>query len=227
MNESDIAFVPVRVSRGRKFRGDAYRLAGGYVYTRGYANSGIDPRRSTFYAKLWDPASKQTAYCNEDFLEDRTVPQETFEADMKAYADFVISSTVEWCRSKRPSASEAELDSFVRSVLLKCHPELRERIESEYPDGRSAFEEVRKTLEWASGLVSRPAVIYGRRCEGGKPYPPRKKVRIAYKALRRKRVTALPGFDEAWELCLTVFAMPVMTRQELEKEFGVGREPAA
>lgn len=196
-------FKPVRVTRGRKFRGFAYDIGEGYTYTRGYPGSGVDPYSETYHQKLWDPVQMKVVHVNCDYLEDCEVPADKLEADRKSYIDHTIQGTISWCRSQSAGKAEAEVLRFARNVLRKRHPELMSFIDKAAPDTRDVVVEVQRTFQWAMGLKTQACVMYGRFCPGGKPLSDSRKVNAARKALEKKGITKLDGFEEAWELTLT------------------------
>lgn len=180
-------FTPVVVNRGRKFRGKAYSF--GLICHGMFIES----------SKLWDPAEKRFVYANCEFVEkDDTVPQSQVDADWQAYASCFINKVCEWCRSQKPDAPLEELESWARAILLKHHPELRDEIDTTLPARRSVRGEIVSTIRWAQGLRTRPCYMYGKFCPGGKFYPLRKVLDIAYKALVKRGVDKLPGFEETW-----------------------------
>lgn len=181
-------FIPVVVNRGRKFRGKAYSI--GQVCCGSFINS----------SKLWDPANKRFVYANCEFVErDNTVSQAQVDADWQAYSKHFIDRTCEWCRSQKPDAPIEELESWSRAILLKRHPELKAEIDAILPDRRSVHGEIVSTLRWAHSLKTRSCYMYGKYCPGGKPYPLRKVLDIARRALAKRGVDKLPGFDIAWQ----------------------------
>lgn len=201
---SAFTFVPVRVARGRKWKGElAYMLTiqdssfclyhgrGGYIQSE--------------TAKMWDPATKRFVYANADFVEDVELPAEQVEAARKEYVDLQIRGTIAWCKSKKPDAPEAEIMQFARNCIRKQHPEFDVYlVEYGLTDRRDVVDAVERTLSWAMQLKTRPCFMYGRHCPGGRPLPDEKKIRIARKSLHTKGIDLLDGFAEAWELSLTI-----------------------
>lgn len=199
MSEHNFTFAPVVINRGRKFKGKAYYL-------------GQDSQRAVAWnvtawsTKLWDPNSKRYVYANPDFCEDDTeISPEQVEADRTDYINTTINSTIAWCQTKQPN--EAEARKFARNVLLKNHPEMRESIDRVLPDMRDVGAAVDRTIQWAMSLRTRPMVIYGKRCSGGKPYSKSKIKNIAMKTLCRKGYDKLDGFTEAWEAYVIIYGL--------------------
>lgn len=193
-----LIFRPVVVDGGRKYRGFAYDL-------------GYDAQisRSTwaytsFSVKLWEPVSKTYVYANPDYVCACATPTRDVEADKQDYVKSVIDGTIAWCRSTKSGAPEAEIIQFARNTLYKHHPEMHEAIDAKLADQRDVVAEINRTLDWARNLKSRPAIMYGRACPGGKPYSKARQMRIAKESLERRGITKLEGFAEAWEMILTI-----------------------
>lgn len=197
-------FIPVKIERGRKFRGMAYLLSG-EIECRGNCYT-YDS------AKLWDPDSKKIVYANLEFCNDVTMPDAEIQAAKEEYVTCTIDSTVQWCRSTKPNLSQEELEKFARNVLLKHHADMKPVIDEVLPDKRDVGAEVQKTLNWAMTLKTQPCWIYGRWCAGGKPLPDDRKVHAAWKALHNKGIDKLDGFEDAWTMACSVMGLdPEMT----------------
>ena len=194
-----ITFLPVVVNRGRKFRGKAYALGDTRPGMYGSWNS-----------KLWEPISKKYVWANEEFLEDdESVSPAQVQADKDAYIKHIIDDTIQWCKNCKPNASEDEVMQFARNVIRKHHPEIDESLleANKLNDRRDISAEVEKTLTWAMKLTTRPCVIYGRVCKGGRPLPEEKKIRIAYRSLVRKGLAAKPDFLPVWTFILSMMGL--------------------
>jgi len=211
-NTPSFSFIPVKVTKGRKWKGEGYMLDSFESSFQLYGWHGGAGRRVTETAKIWDPAAKRIAYASCSFCEDRDADTSKVEADRKEYIDLTIQSTISWCRSRKPNAEESEVLSFARNVLRKNHPEMIDAINVAAPDTRDVVSEIERTVTWAMGLKTRPCYMYGRHCPGGKPLPDKKKVAIALKSLTNKGITKLEGFSKAWELILTLKGL----RKELD-----------
>lgn len=190
-------FKPVRVTRSRSFRGFGYYVGEGGISQPAWCVT-------IYEAKIWDPVNKRIAYVNSDYLEDCEVPADKLEADRKSYIDHTIQGTISWCRSQSAGKAEAEVLRFARNVLRKRHPELMSFIDEAAPDTRDVVVEVQRTFQWAMGLTTKSCWMYGRFCPGGKPLSNSRKVNAARKALEKKGITKLDGFQEAWEVTLTM-----------------------
>lgn len=195
----NICFTPIEVSRGRKFKGKGYLVGSGGVSCN-WAYSIVN-------AKIWDPASKSIVFANQDFVEDdSSIPPEQIEADKQAYINFVIDDTARYCRSKSSDPNSPATEKWIRNSLLKKLP--KEIVDKAFPDNINVAEEVEKTIRWASTLTTRPMMMYGRACKGGKPYSRTRKAEIAYKHLRSKGITHKPEFDACWAMWTNVFNLP-------------------
>ena len=201
MSESTFTFFPVRVARGRKWRGElAY-----FVSSRD--SSFCVPGRIIYgeTAKLWEPVSKKFVYANAEFCEDVTQAADVTETARKEYVDQQIRGTIAWCKAQKPDSPEAEVLQFARNVLRKHHPEFDAYLVSYgLTDRRDVVDAVERTLTWAMGLKTQACWMYGRHCPGGKPIADAKKIAIARKSLHTKGIDLLEGFAEAWELALTI-----------------------
>lgn len=211
-----MTFAPVQVSRGRKFRGFAYFLC--------ESERPIAYGVEYYCATLWDPAAKKLVYANTDFCDGVNVEQEKLDADKAAYIDSTIQSTIAWCKEKFKDKSVLEQMRIARNILRKHHPEMLEAINKALPDSRDVVDEVEKTLRWAASLRTRQMYMYGKLCPGGKPYSPERTVSTAYKALVKRGVTKLDGFTEAWEMQLTLMALPKPDLEKLSQEYQTRKE---
>ena len=190
---NNITFIPVMITRGRKFKGFAYMLGRTVTSHQGFESS-----------QLWDPATKTLVYATPDFCQDTDKPT-TFDDDLTTYVDTKINGTIDWCRKTKAGASDKEVLQFARNIIRKYNPELVPFLE-DYgaSDQRDVAEEVEKTLNWAMQLKTRPCWMYGKWCAGGKPLADERKLDIAWKSLHNKSLDKLVGFAEAWELALTL-----------------------
>ena len=59
-------FIPMTVSRGRKFRGNCFWLSQREVSNGGFSGSGVRPKEYYLVNTAWDPAAKREAYFNGD-----------------------------------------------------------------------------------------------------------------------------------------------------------------
>ena len=175
-------FIAVKVAGGRLFKGDAYRIPGEYTTRYGYAGSGVCPLTFTDKVKVWDPITGRASYVNERFVESREVTDEQYKADFAKYADGVITSTVEWCRSKDTTKPEAEVVKFAFAVIRKNHPDMVPAFEAKYGFKEDVAASVRSTIAWAMGLG----------------YRRDKATYIAYRALTKKGLLAKPEGKAAW-----------------------------
>lgn len=198
---SKITFVPVVINRGRKFRGKAFYL--GYD-----SQCAVAWNVTAWSTKLWDSNNKRYVYANPDFCED---DKSLTEADIaKARDEYIlniINSTITWCASKDPSKSDIEIKRFARNVLRKSHPELIDDINVLLPDSRDVVPLVENAVKWAINLRTKPCVIYGKACKGGKKYPKSKIRDIAYKCCVRNGATQLEGFEEAWQFFINMYEL--------------------
>ena len=204
LSSCTFAFVPVRIARGRKFKGFAYDLR---IETCTSVAYNVD----VYSTKLWDPVNCRYAYANPEFcIEDDSVAAADIAIAKLAYIKHTITSTIEWCKQQKPD-NECEALAFARNILRKRHPEMMPAINVMLPDNRDVAAEVERTLQWASNLKTRECWLYGKHCPGGKPLAPERKVSIALKSLTRRGVTALDGFNEVWQLTLTTMGLPLIT----------------
>ena len=101
-------FAPVVVNKGRKFRGEAYWI-GAAEHTTSYQLPGWSGRGgwiSSTSVKLWSP-NNGFVWCNPNYIEDVTdKPEEEVKADYAKYVDFIIDSTIAWCRKVSSGKTE-------------------------------------------------------------------------------------------------------------------------
>ncbi len=201
-NETNFIFSPVSCKQGRKWRGElAYRLSDS-PYTVG--------AWGTVTYRMWDPKALRFVYVNGDFLVGVELDQAKIEADRKAYIDHTIKSTLDWCRQQTPNEDEAR--KFARNLLLKKHRELLPWFDAELPDRRDVVAAIERTLQWALNLRTKSSMrLYGKMCEGGKPYPKSRIVKVAYSALQKKGYHKLEGFQESWTLMTKLMSLPSLT----------------
>lgn len=198
-NTVDITFIPVMVTRGRKYRGFAYSI-GGTTISRPAWNV------TCYTSRLWDPQTKKFVYANSDFLNDVTDTVEPGQLliDKAAYLTDQLNDTVEWCKSQKTDADEAM--RFARNIFRKRNPELLKLFDElvHVKDTRDVATEIDKLLNWAMGLKTRSCWMYGHFCAGGKDLPDSKKLSIARKSAETKGLTKLDMFEECWNLALTI-----------------------
>lgn len=205
--------IPVKVTSGRKWKGSGYLfdIAEEWVNFRGY---GMGSWRVT--ASIWDPVAKRVCYCTASMCEfNDELPylsgdelKAILKQDKEDKFKKRVDETLQWCRSVKPDLSETELKAFARNVLLKRNE--RELVDKYLPVVVTCdvAEMVMSTIQWAMTLKTRPCQMYGRYNPGGKPYPPRRQAQTALKALAKKGLLDADGFNEAWEMCITMFGLP-------------------
>jgi len=196
-------FNPVHCSRGRKWRG-------ALAYSIDIDDDNHNLRFGSFGTvskRLWEPIAKQYVFANIDFIEANERDEAKIAADREAYVKTTIQSTVDWCKSVKPELPDAELLLFIRNSLKKQHPEMLPAIDVVAPDNRDVVAEVQKTLQWAMTLKTQACWMFGRYCNGGKPLADNRKVEIAFKALQKKGVTKLDGFEDVWNMTLDVMGL--------------------
>lgn len=208
-NEDSFMFVPVRVTGGRKFRGDAYAVD---ADEREYYRGGYDvspngvmlgrwrnaDRYTTVYGttKVWDPATKRVSWVTSKFAQPREVEAGRVEADREDYARSTVEETLSWCRTK--VADDKEARKFARNCLRKHHPELMKWVDEILPDERDVADEVERTLRWAVSLS--PARRTSR--------SDLETSRVAYRALVKKGVSKLDGFRDVWAFFTSTMGLP-------------------
>lgn len=145
-------FVRVKVSKGRKFRGEAYDV-GNQPYENTYQLPGWHRGGwiSSCSVKLWSP-SQGWVYANPSYLEPVDAPADVVAADLKAYTDFVVDGTVTWCRTKSAGKPEKEVLRFAHNVIKKHHSELLPIFIEKYGYSESVVDSVNSTMDWAFGL---------------------------------------------------------------------------
>lgn len=190
----EATFIPVLVDRGRKFRGEAFSLGEEpTVSSCGY-------RWTAFSQRLWDPETKRYVYANPEFVGQRMMTDADILEAKRQWIESEINGTVDWCRSKSAAdTAEDEILRFAANVLRKRNSWLAvvlTRLNTN--DSRDVETEVRKTVEWAKSLRTRPGWVYNKYCAGGKPYSPRKVSDIAHQALINKKIACRPEFPEIW-----------------------------
>lgn len=195
----ELQFNPIVVERGRKFKGHGYSLGQGYA-------SG-NWAYSIENTKIWDPVAKKITYANSEFVcRDETATSEQIALDKQTYIDTIVEDTIRYCRSKSTCPDSSDTQQWIRNSLMKKLP--KDIVDSVCPDQRSVAQEVEKTLRWAMTLASRPTVIYGKVCKGGKPYSKTRKAEIAYRQLRKNGMTDKPDFEACWMMWTSILNLP-------------------
>ena len=180
-------FVPVMVKGGRKFQGEAYHI-GAQPHSSSFQLHGWSGRGGWVHTetiKLWSP-TEGFVYCNPVYMDEREVSEEQLKADFAKYVEMYLNSTMEWCHSKKPNASEKEIICFAFSVVRKNHPEMIPAFESKFSFKEDIAETIMSTIQWAMGLG----------------YRSDKAVRIAYRALVKKGIVSNPSFTSSWTMNL-------------------------
>ena len=191
-----VTFRAVKVEKGRKFRGKGFIVAvinnSGALGWR-HGAYGWTPRTyDVDNAKIWVPELGRFQYANNKYVEDDdTVSQEECARQFEIYSKMTIASTIAWCKSKQPDASEEQNLMFARRVLLKNHPEMKALIDLSCPDTRSMKDEVEKTFKWVNGLE--------------KKHTRPKKIEMARKALRKKGMAEKEGFEECFTMMCELY----------------------
>lgn len=195
-------FIPVAVNKGKKFRGTAYDVGCEVrVSTFNIYGTGRNGWRSCESVKLWSP-DKGWVYANPAYLEDREVSSEEVEADRAKYADFVLTSTVDWCRSRKPGASEKEVLTFARNVIRKHHAGMLALFDEKFNFKEDIAAVVESTLEWAFKL----------------DYSNAKRVRIALRALTKKGLAENPAIIPMWTMWLDLRGLSRFVKKYLSEE---------
>ena len=97
-DDKSFNFFPVRVTRGRKWRGElAYYISSNCSSFQLYGWTGRGGHIYTETAKLWEPVSKKYVYANADFVEDVEQDPAKTCADKAEYIKATIESTLAWC----------------------------------------------------------------------------------------------------------------------------------
>jgi len=191
-----VTFKAVKVEKGRKFRGRGFIVAvinsSGALGWRHGAYGWAPRTYDVDNAKIWVPELGRFQYANNKYVEDDdTVSQEECDRQFEIYSKMTIASTIAWCKSKQPDASEEQNLMFARRVLLKNHPEMKALIDLSCPDTRSMKDEVEKTFKWINGLE--------------KKHTRPKKIDMARKALRKKGMTEKEGFEECFTMMCELY----------------------
>ena len=191
-----VTFRAVKVEKGRKFRGRGFIVAvinnsGAF----GWKHTGFGWAPRTYdvdNAKIWVPELGKFQYANAKYVEDDdSVSQEECAKQFEIYTKMTIASTIAWCKSKQPDASEEQNLMFARRVLLKNHSEMRAAVDIACPDTRSLASEVEKTFKWVNSLPKKHTRL--------------KKIEIARKSLRKKGMTEKEGFEECFTMMCELF----------------------
>ena len=208
---ANVTFTPVKVVGGRKYRGTGFVV--GYstsVGDYGWRHTGYGWARNiveTTSARIWVPELKRFKWANEKFVEvDETVSQQQRDDELQKYCDHILADTIDWCRKTRPGVDEAEVLRFARNVLRKNHPEID--VDATIPDGRDPATEIHNTVAWALTLKTRPCWMYGRYCAGGKPLSGERYVSIARKALVKRGISSMDGFEALFKAELQKVGLP-------------------
>jgi len=187
-------FVAVVVNKGRKFRGEAYDIgAEVHVSSFNIYGHGRNGWRSCESVKLWSP-TLGFVWCNPSYIEERVVDSEVEKADYAKYVDATINSTIAWCFTRMPNASDNEVLAFARNVIRKHHPEMLALF-----DEKNGCQD---TLDWAFNLG----------------YSKAKCVRIGLRALTKKGVLNHPAFVPAWTIYLDLRGLSRFVKKYLPEE---------
>lgn len=190
-NTFSVKFAPVSVSKGRKYKGKGFIVATLESYgSCGWRHTGYGWEHNTYdvqNARIWVPELKAYRYANCKYVEDdTTIPEEECQKQLEEYVNHIIRTTIEWCRSKEPFKSDAEINRFARNVLRKNHSELMEIVDKVLPDNRDLESEIANTIAWAISLNASK-----RKTE--------KRKRIAKRALTKKGLANRPEFNDKFE----------------------------
>lgn len=201
LNFHNFMFEPVKVARGRKFKGFAYFL--------GCSIRQAGPFSMYDCAKLWDPAAKRFVYANADFCEEVDVPAEEVMAAKLAYVQHDIDGIVNYATANC-KGDENDVNKFILNIAKKKYSQefLNVVFRSQLKITVDVAAEVERTLQWAMSLKTRPMELFGKFCPGGKPLPLEKKIVIAYKALVKKGITLQDDFQMVWSLNCTLLGIP-------------------
>lgn len=151
-------------------------------------------------AKIWVPELGKFRYANSKYVEDDdSVSSEECAKQFDLYAKRTIASTIEWCKSKQPEASEEQNLMFARRVLLKNHPEMKDLIDISCPDTRSVKDEIEKTFKWVNSLK--------------KKHTRPKKIDIAKKALWKKGMFEKEGFEECFTMMCELYGWVLKSKK--------------
>lgn len=189
-------FKAVKVEKGRKFRGRGFIVAvvsGGGALGWRHNGHGWEPNTYEYErSKIWVPELGKFEWANSKYVEDDpSVSPEECAKKFEIYQKMTIESTIAWCKSKQPDASESQNMMFARRVLLKNHPEMREAVDAACPDTRCLKDEVERTFKWVNSLP--------------KKHTRPKKIEIARKALRKKGMTEKDGFEECFTMMCELY----------------------
>ena len=151
-----VKVAPVEVNGGRKFRGKGFVMS--TELKSGSFSYGRDESEWTD-AKIYVPSTGKTEVANVKYCKvDPSVSAQECVDAFEKYSRAEIVSVMNWCQSKRPNASHAELASWAMNVIKKHHPEI--------PDAQiknvlgittqsqqdAAAAKVKSTVNWAIGL---------------------------------------------------------------------------
>jgi len=156
-NAANVA--PVEVTGGRKFRGKGFVVStewksGSFSYY-GDESEWTD-------AKIYIPSTGKTAVANIKYCKvDPSVSAQDCVDAFEKWSRAEIESVMNWCQSKKPNASQAELASWAMSIIKKHHPEIPESqiktvlgiTAQSQQDAMAA--KVKSTVNWAIGLGER------------------------------------------------------------------------
>ena len=191
-----VEFRPVKVEKGRKFKGRGFIVA--IVNSSGacgwrHGSHGWEPRTyDVDNAKIWVPELGKFQYANHKYVEDdNTVSTEECARQLDLYAKQTIASTIAWCKSKQPDATEDQNLMFARRVLLKNHAELASWINLACPDTRSVKDEIEKTFKWINTLP--------------KKHTRPKKIEIARRRLKKNGMSEKEGFEECFTMMCELY----------------------
>ena len=209
---SKVPFAPIKVSKGRKYRGKGFvvsycestRDLGGWRHTGyGWERNIVD----TETAKIWVPELKAFRYANAKYVEDDTeVAAEYVRAAFSDYCDYTVESIINWCKAKLGSdANETEVNQFARRVIAKNHPEIN--IDNYITDTETYLDKLEKIFAWVITLRTKPTFLYGRQCEGGKPYSNDKYVDIARRTCIKKQLNNNPDYEAAFRKCCEKYGL--------------------
>ena len=211
---SKVPFTPVTISKGRKYRGKGFVVSycsstqdfGGWRHTGyGWERNIVD----TETAKIWVPELKAFRYANAKFVE---ADDEAAEAYVKAmfdeYCDHIVKDTINWCKNKLGNnATEIEVNQFARHVIIKNHPEIQ--IDDYIVDTESYLDKIEKIFAWVVTLRTQPTYLYGKHCEGGKPYSNDKYVAIARRTCTKKNLNTNPEYAAAFKKCCDKYGLVI------------------
>lgn len=205
-----ITFEPVKVERGRKFKGFAYYIDCMVCHAGPY---------STYdRARLWDPAAKRFVYANAEFCMDASeISDEQKIADKTAFIQHKIDGIVNYAKANCTGTKD-DLNRFILNIAKKQFSVefINAVIRPQLDINVDVASEVEKTLQWAMSLKTRPMFLYGKYCAGGKPLALEKKLRIALKALTKKGITVHEDFNMVWSLNCTLLGVSEKVLNKLQ-----------